>query len=36
MGLFTEAIKNLESLIELGDLKWNNWKNLLNCSIKIK
>ncbi|MED5269287.1 MAG: hypothetical protein VX406_00450 [Bacteroidota bacterium] len=36
MGLFTEAIKNIESLIALGDLKWNNWKNLLNCSVKIK
>ncbi len=36
MGLFSEAIKNIESIIELGDLKWNNWKNLLNCSLKIK
>ena len=36
MGLFPEAIKNLETLIELGDFKWNNWKNLLNCSVKIK
>ena len=36
MGLFTEAIRSLETLIELGDLKWNNWKNLLNCSVKIK
>ena len=36
MGLFTEAIKNIESLIALGDIKWNNWKNLLNCSVKIK
>ena len=36
MGLFNEAIKDIESLISLGDLKWNNWKNLLNCSVKIK
>ena len=36
MGLFTEAIEDIESLISLGDQKWNNWKNLLNCSIKIK
>ena len=36
MGLFSEAIKNIESIIELGDLKWSNWKNLLNCSLKIK
>ncbi len=36
MGLYSKAIENIEILIELGDLKWNNWKNLLNCSIKIK
>ncbi len=36
MGLFTKAIKNIESLIELGDLKWSNWKNLLNCSVNTK
>ncbi len=36
LGLFQEAIKNIEVLIELGDLKWSNWKNLLNCSVKIK
>jgi tetratricopeptide (TPR) repeat protein len=36
MRFFTEAIKNIESLIELGDLKWSNWKNLLDCSVNTK
>ena len=35
MRLLDEAINDIESVIELGDLKWNNWKNLLDCSIKI-
>ena len=35
-GLFIQAIKNVENLIELGDLKWNNWKNIIKCLIKIK